>query len=43
MHSLLMPKSNEQMPIAHGSGCYAKLLAQWAKIEILVFLHSIIA
>ncbi|MFM0557110.1 IS21-like element helper ATPase IstB [Paraburkholderia sediminicola] len=33
---LRMPKFNEEMAIAHGSGCYAKLLAEWAKTDILV-------
>ncbi|MGF6971645.1 DNA replication protein DnaC [Paraburkholderia sp. JPY465] len=33
---LRMPKFNEEMAIAHGSGGYAKLLAQWAKTDILV-------
>ncbi|MGF6652762.1 DNA replication protein DnaC [Paraburkholderia youngii] len=31
-----MPKFNEEMAIAHGSGGYAKLLSQWAKTDILV-------
>ncbi|GJH14183.1 hypothetical protein CBA19CS11_35115 [Caballeronia novacaledonica] len=33
---LRMPKFNEEMAIAHGSGGYAKLLAQWAKTDILL-------
>jgi DNA replication protein DnaC len=33
---LRMPKFNEEMAIAHASGGYAKLLAQWAKTDILV-------
>jgi DNA replication protein DnaC len=31
-----MPKFNEEMAIAHGSGRYAKLLALWARTDILV-------
>jgi DNA replication protein DnaC len=33
---LRVPKFNEEMAIAHGSGVYATLLAQWAKTDILV-------
>jgi DNA replication protein DnaC len=33
---LRMPKFNEEMAIAHGSGRYAKLLALWARTDILV-------
>ncbi|WP_455289863.1 IS21-like element helper ATPase IstB [Cupriavidus necator] len=33
---LRMPKFSEEMAIVHGSGRYAKLLAQWAKTDILV-------
>ena len=33
---LHMPKFNKEMAIAHGSGRYARLLAQWARTDILV-------
>jgi DNA replication protein DnaC len=33
---LRMPKFSEEMAIVHGSGRFAKLLAQWAKTDILV-------
>lgn len=33
---LRMPKFSEEMAIAHGSGRYARLLAQWARTDLLV-------
>ncbi|QTD95360.1 IS21-like element helper ATPase IstB [Burkholderia anthina] len=33
---LRMPKFSEEMASAHGSGRYARLLAQWARTDILV-------
>ncbi|WP_199545415.1 IS21-like element helper ATPase IstB [Paraburkholderia kururiensis] len=33
---LRMPKFSEEMALAHGRGRYAKLLAQWARTDILV-------
>ncbi|KWB92878.1 ATP-binding protein, partial [Burkholderia ubonensis] len=33
---LRMPKFSEEMAIAHGAGRYARLLAQWARTEVLV-------
>src|SRR5471030_1991602 len=33
---LRMPKLNEELAIAHGSGRYARLLAQWAKTDIMI-------
>ncbi|MEM5353457.1 ATP-binding protein, partial [Paraburkholderia caribensis] len=33
---LKMPRLNEDLAIAHGSGRYARLLAQWAKTDVLL-------
>ncbi|WP_285181125.1 ATP-binding protein, partial [Mycobacterium tuberculosis] len=33
---LKMPRLNEDLAIAHGSGRYARLLAQWAKTDLLL-------
>jgi DNA replication protein DnaC len=33
---LRVPKLNEELAIAHGSGRYARLLAQWAKTDVLL-------
>jgi DNA replication protein DnaC len=40
---LHMPKFNEEMAIAHGSGRYARLLAQWARTDILVLVDLAMA